>query len=382
MSHEAGPFGLGANDPAPSVVGPPGLQKFPTITAVQWLPAKKVLGGEASDFTPWLQQASILPLLGAALKLEELTAVAAEHNVLGKRLDILASALDENGEEVAVCIENQYGMSDPDHLGRLIAYLAQHERGRAVWVVERAHDAFVAAVRFLNRTSSEDVGYYLVQVRFTHGPAASYQVHFEVLAAPIAWEKGGKRAGGSRRPVNASKKAYLEAIHDKIRDGLLDAGFSSSNTHARGSYLWTRWPPKLWFREFGPRLDLRANKAEMVAVVYVNGFNTKAANTAAIGILRERLDGVLQDQLPVGSILDWDVVGAGHRSLVRTELPGAGYTAGDNDIAAQWALAVATTWLNVLEENPITDLEKEVVARVPGAQLGAGDDDDVADEAD
>jgi hypothetical protein len=216
---------------------------FPVITAVQWLPAKVVLGGEASDFTPWLQLPESMAILGAALKLEELTSVAAEHNVLGKRLDILASALDENGEEVAVCIENQYGMSDPDHLGRLIAYLAQHERGRAVWVVERAHDAFVAAVRFLNRTASEDVGYYLVQVRFTHGHAGGFQVHFEVLAAPIAWERGGNKGAVSKKGVNLSKKAYLDSVHDKIRDGLLDVGFSSSNTHARGAYLWARWNP-------------------------------------------------------------------------------------------------------------------------------------------
>jgi hypothetical protein len=204
-------------------------QTFPVITAVRWLPAKEVLGGEATDFTPWLQQPSSLAILGVALKLEELTAVAAEHNVLGKRLDILATALDENGEEVPVCIENQYGMSDADHLGRLIAYLAQHERGRAVWVVERAHDAFVAAVRFLNRTSSDDVGYYLVQVRFTHGDSGGYQVHFEVLAAPIAWEKGGKKVGVSKKGVNVSKKVYLDSLHGRIRDGLLDAGFSSSN---------------------------------------------------------------------------------------------------------------------------------------------------------
>ena len=96
-------------------------------------------------------------------------------------------------------------MSDPDHLGRLIAYLAQHERGRAVWVVERAHDAFVAAVPFLNRTSSEDVGYYLVQVRFTHGTSDTYQVLFEVLAAPIALEKGGQETGLSKQPVNTSQ---------------------------------------------------------------------------------------------------------------------------------------------------------------------------------
>jgi hypothetical protein len=68
----------------------------------------------------------------------------------------LATATDENGEEIPVCIENQYGVSDGDHLGRLIAYLAQHERGRGVWIVEHAHDAFVAAVRFLNRTSTDD----------------------------------------------------------------------------------------------------------------------------------------------------------------------------------------------------------------------------------
>jgi hypothetical protein len=349
---------------------------FPAISAVQWLPAKAVLGGEATDFTPWLQLPANLAILGDALKLEDLTAIAAEHNVLGKRLDILATALDENGEEAAVCIENQYGMSDPDHLGRLIAYLAQHERGRAVWVVERAHDAFVAAVRFLNRTSSEDVGYYLVQVRFTHGASDTYQVHFEVLAAPIAWEKGGRKRGVSTKLVNSSKKTYLDAIYEKIGDALLDAGFSSANTHARGAYLWVRWPLDLWFRSFAQRLQIRANKDSMVVVVFVNAFNTKEANTAAIDVLREQYDKLLSVQLPAGSVVNWDSIGSGRRSVVRTELADAGYVAGDNDLAAQWSLAVATTWLNVLQENPIDDLVERVSAYVPGAQLGAGDEEE------
>ena len=74
--------------------------------------------GARSDGT---QQTSILPILGAARKPEELRTLTAEHNVLGKRPDILASGIDENGEEGPVCIENQYGMSDAGHLGRLIA---------------------------------------------------------------------------------------------------------------------------------------------------------------------------------------------------------------------------------------------------------------------
>lgn len=107
------------------MVTEPGTKVFPKITPIPWLSAKEVLGGEASDFTPWLQLPDSLEILGAALKLDDLTAIATEHNALGKRLDILARALDEDGEEIPVCIENQYGMSDADHLGRLIAYLAQ-----------------------------------------------------------------------------------------------------------------------------------------------------------------------------------------------------------------------------------------------------------------
>ena len=80
------------------------------------------------------------------------------------------------------------------------------------------YDAFVLQlVRFLNRTSSEDVGYYLVQVRFTHGPDGAYQVHFEVLAAPIVLgEERQEESCKTKTPVNASRKSYLDSIHDKI----------------------------------------------------------------------------------------------------------------------------------------------------------------------
>jgi hypothetical protein len=118
----------------------------------------------------------------------------------------------------------------------------------------------------------------------------------------------------------------------------------------------------------------------MVVAVFVNAFNTKDANTAAIDILRERYGDTLRQRLPSGSVLDWDARGPGHRSLVLTELPGAGYVSGDNDAAAEWSLTVATTWLDVLEGDPIGNLEQLVRARVPGAQLGPSDDEDAGDE--
>lgn len=348
---------------------------YPSISAVSWLPAKQVLGGEASDFTPWLRQDSSLEILGQALKLEDLIAVSVEHNVLGKRLDILARALDENGEEVPVCIENQYGMTDADHLGRLIAYLAQQERGRAVWVVEHAHDAFVAGVRFLNRTSTDDVGYYLVQVRFTHGAAGGYQVHFEVLAAPIAWEGSGRRPGTTS--VNEPKRDYLEAIHGAVRSALLSAGFPSMNTHARGAYLWVQWPLDLWLRRYSKRLDIRVTKDLALIAVYITGFGTKEANVVAADVLRDRYSSILPNALPLGTEVNWDVVGTGRRKAIRLEHPGGGYLHGNPEDVAAWAQGCCTSLLEILRSDPVANLDAQVESRAPGSTHTASDDDDL-----
>jgi len=178
--------------------------------------------------------------------------------------------------------------------------------------------------------------------------------------------------------VNVSKKSFLDAVYDKIGDSLLDAGFSSANTHVRGSYLWVRYPLQFWFRPFAKRLDIRVTKNETAVVVYVNGFNTKDANAAAIATLRTRYAPVLAENLPAGSVLEWDIVGSGQRSLVRTVLPNQGYSTGNVDQAAEWALATATTWLETLTANPMSDLTQVVASQVADAQLG-GDDDSLDD---
>ena len=353
---------------------------FPTIEPVVWLPASDVLGGEASHFTPWLQQPKSLEMLGVALELEDLTAVSAEHNVLGKRLDILASALDENGEVVPVCIENQYGTSDADHLGRLIAYLAQQERGRAIWIVEHAHEAFVAGVRFLNRTSTDDVGYYLVQVRFTHGEGTSYQVHFEVLAAPLAWERGGKGPTGAR-PVNVAKVEYLNAVHDAVRSGLLDAGFPSTGTQARGAYIWIQWPKSLWIREFSYRLHIKTTRHDATVALFMNRLDSKAANAEAARVVRDRFGDTLDAAVPSQSVVDWDVVGPGLRKPILINLPGGGYVGGDAEATAAWALATCQAVLDVVERHPMVDLAELVRARVADIEeVDAGLDEEVDED--
>lgn len=327
------------------------------ISAVAWLPASDVLGSEAGDFTPWLSGPAEMAMLGAALNLEDLTATATEHSIFGKRLDILASAIDENGEEIPVCIENQYGVANADHLGRLIAYLSQHERGRAVWVVEKVHEAYVSAVRFLNRTSNDEVGYYLVEVKFTHGASGAYQVHFEVVAAPMAWEKGPATGSSAGRPVNADKVAYLDTIHEIIGPRLHALGFTEMNTHARGSYLWVNWPAATFGAELSKRFNIRVTRDRAVVAIIVNRFPTKLMNIAAGEEIQSRLGGALEAALPPGTQVRWDASGSGIRKVIRCELAGAGYTNGDPQGAATWAAACVEVWRTLLDENPIKDLD-------------------------
>lgn len=326
--------------------GIPYAKVFPAIAPVAWLSAKEVLGGEASAFTPWLHLQPNMDVLGRALGLDELTSGSTEFNVLGKRLDILATALDENGDEIPICIENQYGMTDATHLGRMIAYLAHKGRGRAVWIVERSHDAFTAAVRFLNRTSTDEVGYYLVQVRFTHGQAGGYQVHYEILAAPIEGEGGGRGAPASR--LNTDKITYLGQIHERVRDRLLAAGFPNMNTHARGSYLWLKWPPGFWLAPFSQHMTIRATRDNAIVGLPLTGFGSKAANTAAGQVLREELGAQLEDIASPESEVDWDAVGSGSRKIIKFVLAGGGYGSGSADEVADWAATTSAALLAAL----------------------------------
>lgn len=64
--------------------------------------------------------------------------------------------------------------------------------------------------------------------------------------------------------------------------------------------------------------------------------------------------------------MNWLVGGHGNREIVRADLNGSGYVAGDADQAAEWAQQVVCTWLDIVRSDPIEDLETLVEAALPG----------------
>lgn len=110
---------------------------------------------EDSHFTKWL--ADNIDAVGEAIGIE-LKNPQREVAAGTFRLDLLA----EDGDANKVIIENQFGRSDHDHLGKMITYLTALEATSAVWIVETARPEHVNAVRWLNEASSGS--FYLLKV--------------------------------------------------------------------------------------------------------------------------------------------------------------------------------------------------------------------------
>lgn len=118
-----------------------------TVAKVARRPLKEIWQFEDAHFTRWLSDN--IDAVGETVGLE-LTNVQREVAAGSFRLDLLAEDADGHG----VIIENQYGRSDHDHLGKVITYLTAFGATAAIWIVEAARPEHVNAVAWLNQASS------------------------------------------------------------------------------------------------------------------------------------------------------------------------------------------------------------------------------------
>ena len=71
-------------------------------------------------------------------------------------------AQDENH---VVVIENQYGRTDHDHLGKLLTYAAVHQTMTGIWIAEQASDDHRQVIDWLNQNTPPTVNLYLVELK-------------------------------------------------------------------------------------------------------------------------------------------------------------------------------------------------------------------------
>jgi hypothetical protein len=132
------------------------MSSSPTVVGrLSRVALREVWTHEAYDFTTWLQ--SNIDVLTAAIGIG-LINVEREQSAGAFNIDLVAE--DEAGAKIIV--ENQLGRSDHDHLGKVLTYLAATNARAAIWIVADPRPEHVAAISWLNDSSSAD--FYLLKV--------------------------------------------------------------------------------------------------------------------------------------------------------------------------------------------------------------------------
>lgn len=338
------------------------MEQPPTIVPLEFVPARQVLAREDAGFTRWLSEH--LEYLEPVLGLASMELVATESPVGSFFLDIRASGTDAQGQAVAVPIENQYGRTDHDHLGKLITYTAQAaataERVLGVWIVEEARDEHLAAVSFLNEISPARVGRVLAEVRFAPGPGDAYYVQFEPKARPNEVLTAAPRQSGDPA-ADLAYKQYMDAILERAGPAVLRLGCGSIRPYGHSRRI--DLPRDLPVAGRSEVRLMAGRSYTRLTLVTLAPSGSQDESQAILELLRQRYEDALAARPPAGTDVSWHArIASDVIDFAALTLANGGYLSGEAERAADWIVACCGAWLDVLRASPVTDAELTAAA--------------------
>lgn len=160
---------------------------------------------EQYDFSKWLATEANIKELGDTLNLT-LTDVEIEKFVGSYRCDILCK--DELTGK-SVLIENQLEQTNHDHLGKIITYASGLDASVIIWIVAEAREEHASAIEWLNKNTTDDVAFFLLEVHvYTIGDSDPAPM-FKIIEQPNDFAKTTK-ALANKGELNESQKRRLE----------------------------------------------------------------------------------------------------------------------------------------------------------------------------
>ena len=160
---------------------------------------------EQFDFSKWLAQEENIQELGDTLNLS-LIDIETEKFVGSYRCDILGK--DELTGKT-VLIENQLEPTNHDHLGKIITYASGLDASVVIWIVESARDEHASAIEWLNKHTSDDLAFFLIEVHtYTIGDSLPAP-YFKIIEQPNDFTKTVKTISKSGE-LSPSQEARLD----------------------------------------------------------------------------------------------------------------------------------------------------------------------------
>jgi hypothetical protein len=282
-----------------------------TIGKLERVALREVWKHEALNFTQWLQEN--IDVLNSALDLN-LVNVDREQAAGSFSIDLVA----EDAGGGTIIIENQLEKSNHDHLGKLLTYLTAMAAKAAIWIVSDPRPEHVAAITWLNESSS--ASFYMVKVeavRIGDSPAAAL---FTLIVGPSDESKS----------VGVTKKEIAERYNIRKRwwTQLVERSAKITRLHAHitpGEYSWLGTSSGIR----GLNLNYAITQDWRGAELYIDrGKDSEAENKAIFDQLAAKKSEI---ETSFGGPLSWEGLDGKRACRIRVALEDGGYRAPESD---------------------------------------------------
>jgi hypothetical protein len=205
--------------------------------------------------------------------------------------DLVCKALGD--EELTVVVENQFGKSDHDHLGKALTYAAGLSASTVVWIAEAFTDEHRQTLDWLNINASEGIRFFGLEIYLISVDDSNPAPQFRVVPNPNVWAQAARDASEDRElsQTKLDQKAFWEEMRDVFT--------------SRRSALSPRKPlPQHWYEiavgrsNFNISLTVNTNANRIGCELWMGGEKAKQAFT-----LLERDKEQIHAQF--GADLDW-----------------------------------------------------------------------------
>lgn len=166
---------------------------------------RTVWAHEQYDFSKWLSSEENIQSLGDTLNLS-LTEIETEKFVGSYRCDILCK--DELTGK-SVLIENQLEPTNHDHLGKIITYASGLDASVVVWLVASAKEEHASAIEWLNKHTTDDVDFFLLEVHAYTIDGSLPAPMFKIIEQPNGFSRNVKKLAANGN-LNESETRRLE----------------------------------------------------------------------------------------------------------------------------------------------------------------------------
>jgi len=146
----------------------------------------------------------------------DLEITAREKDVGDFSLDLLAKDLSTGRH---VVIENQFGATDHDHLGKLLTYASAMDAAAVIWVTESIRDEHRQALEWLNRRTDAEVHFFAVVVEVVRIDQSRPAVIFKSVVLPNEWQRTVRdEAEKPASPKSQAYREYFQVLIDELRE--------------------------------------------------------------------------------------------------------------------------------------------------------------------